>query len=259
MKYLAFILAFALPLNTYAALSFSTNATDRVSIGTGSSISNLPAGASGFTVMFWVKMKNMAQAATFVSGRPATTGGNNNWSIRGLDANGNLTVRVTRATTALRLDTNDAAGVSTAWSFVAFTVDLTGATMHIYHGRLTSLAVEATYVAPGANNQLGTGAAATDGGTDPAVWGTRINASAYINAPGMDLANGMIYNRSLSLPEIQSLQFFPRCISGCVYYSQFGYNGVGTQADWSGNGNAGTVTTATSSGFHIPLRAPFGY
>ena len=37
-----------------------------------------------------------------------------------------------------------------------------------------------------------------------------------------------------------------------------GYNGTGTQADWSGHGNSGTVTGATVSA-HVPLGPQFGF
>jgi hypothetical protein len=50
----------------------------------------------------------------------------------------------------------------------------------------------------------------------------------------------------------------PRPIAGCVGFWHLGANGVGTQPDWSGNANAGTVTGATVSD-HVPLGPWFGY
>lgn len=40
--------------------------------------------------------------------------------------------------------------------------------------------------------------------------------------------------------------------SGCLYFCQFGWNGTGTQPDWSGNQDNGTVTGATVAD-HVPL------
>jgi len=68
----------------------------------------------------------------------------------------------------------------------------------------------------------------------------------------------MYFDRALSLGEIRSLQFHPRVLSGCVLYSHYGFNGTGTQPDWSGKGNSGTVTGATVSN-HVPLGSPFGF
>jgi hypothetical protein len=61
-----------------------------------------------------------------------------------------------------------------------------------------------------------------------------------------------LWDRVMSLDELISQQFRPRVSDGCALFSLLGYNGTGTQPDWSGNGNVGTVTGATVAD-HAPI------
>lgn len=65
------------------------------------------------------------------------------------------------------------------------------------------------------------------------------------------------WNRILSLGEIWAQQFRPHVTSGCLWFGHLGANGTGTQANWAGSGNNGTVTGATVAD-HVPIRPWFG-
>lgn len=135
------------------------------------------------------------------------------------------------------------------WYCLAITFDSAATpTVHIYIGSLTATMVECTY----GTAIDGSGALASDG-LGSLVWGNN-NASTIVFQGS--IAIPMMFNRVLTLRELQSLQYQPRVISGCQIYQQLGYNGTSTQTDYSGNVRSGTVTGATV-GSHVPLRSPW--
>ena len=145
--------------------------------------------------------------------------------------------------------TDDAPLSTNTWMFIAATYDSGAAQFgHIYVGTLTTLATESTYNRNNNNSWSG------DSGNDYTV-GNR--SSGGLRWQG-DIAIYGDIDRALSLGEIQSLQFRPRVVSGQRIFCHFGFNGTGTQPDWSGNGHDGTVTSATVAD-HVPLGPPFGF
>jgi len=68
-----------------------------------------------------------------------------------------------------------------------------------------------------------------------------------------------VIRRRLTLGELQQLQFAP--LGACNVTNTellFEYHGTGTQADYSGNGSNGTVTSATVAD-HVGLGPSFGF
>jgi hypothetical protein len=65
---------------------------------------------------------------------------------------------------------------------------------------------------------------------------------------------GMVHvvNTRLTLGQMKAQQFAPHVIPGSVLYTRLGWNGTGTQADWSGGQNNCTVTGATV-GNDVPI------
>lgn len=169
------------------------------------------------------------------------------------DTAGNLRFRRERATTATIYITDDLPLTLNAWNFVAVTFNSGGAAnevVNIYVGSLTALAVESTYAAQGD----GSGSVLTDS-AGAVVWGNTEDNN--VSFPG-DIAIGAYVDQEFSLGEIHSWQFRPRMIANTKIFIHLGFNGTGTQPDWSGNGNSGTVTGATVAD-HVPLGPPFGY
>lgn len=71
------------------------------------------------------------------------------------------------------------------------------------------------------------------------------------------MAHYSFWNYRLSLGELKQQQFMPRVRAGCLDFKHLGFNGLGSQADYTGKGHAGTVT-GCSVADHVPLPDPFG-
>ena len=129
------------------------------------------------------------------------------------------------------------------WVFVAGQTDITTAgNNRMFAGDLTTVAVEATSYVTQSVGVLGAGG--NNSGTI-AVIGN--NSNANVSFVG-SIAWVGVWNRILTTQEIQDQQYSPHLTSGCVLFTNLGYNGSATTApDLSGNGNTGTVTGATFS------------
>jgi hypothetical protein len=137
--------------------------------------------------------------------------------------------------------------VQNTWNYVGFTFDIAGSAnevIQIYKGNLTTVAAEISY----AYRTDGSGTLNSDAAANFSIG----NASGYGAAWPGTIAWFAHWNRVLTLAEVVEQQFNPHVTSGCVLFMHLGYNGTGTQPDWSGNGNNGTVTSATVSD-HVPL------
>ena len=172
------------------------------------------------------------------------SGGSNRWQIE-----------IQRATTFLIASATQA-NMSTfgenKWCFIGCSYNTAGANgdQHLYHGDLiTGVAEAAAYT----TQTVGSGSVNSNAAANLVLG--NINA-ANRGWPGR-IALAMIFNRQLSLGEINNQQFNPHVDSGCVLYIHFGRNSTGTQFDYSGNGNHGTVTGATVA--ENPPRVPWRY
>lgn len=231
------------------SLTFGANATDVVDCGSGSSIDDL----MPWTWLSWVYMTTFT-SIRYIMGKEDTTApfGGRRVQLNNSHQTGGLRVTQTRSTTGADYRTSSLPLSTNTWQLVAVTCDIgaaAGEVFNVYVGSLTSPAAECSY---------GT---TTDGS------GTQVSESAGIlrignNNGGTAVFQGRIgpsaqFNRALTLAEIQSWQFDPRMMPGCVGLWNLGDNGTGTQADFSGNGNSGTVTGATQSD-NPPLRRRWG-
>lgn len=228
------------------SLLFGAVNSDRVNCGHGSSLANITTG----TLLWWCKPSNVTNSAlNFFSkqGGPPSKG----WEVfrRGVDGS---SVRFlfydSSAGNAIDVFSNTGAIVANAWNFFSQTWNVGGSSGKIYKGSLTALAADVT------SSLSFSGVGAAD---DSAIDFLIGNGSSLAQALPESIATVQLFNRVLTLGEIQSQQFQPHVTSGCVAFYHLGYNGTSTQPDWSGHGNAGTVTGATVSA-HVPLRRPFG-
>lgn len=228
------------------ALSFP-NATDRVECGSNAVLDNLTKG----TYAAWIYPNGITSDSRIVQ-KGLAASGIRNMGIDGASGAGKLYVYAYRPTIVLMISSTGLV-TDTTWQFVAGTFDstLTDNDQHLYRGTLTSAVTEAaTYSA----RTVGSGALGDNSATNQSI-GNRAPAGAY---PFLGVIAWVgIWNRQLSLGELQAQQFRPHVTSGCVLFMHLGYAGTGTQPDWSGNGNNGTVTGATVSA-HVPLRPVFG-
>ena len=133
------------------------------------------------------------------------------------------------------------------WYFVASTYTSATGVAQIYTGTLTSAAVESAYQ----TTTAGSGPSDDSAGS---LWVGNADAADTQRVFQGSIGSFMMVNRVLTLGEIRSLQFNPRVVNGTLVFTMYGFNGTGKQPDWSGNGNAGTVTGATVSA-NVPLRS----
>lgn len=231
------------------SLLFGANATDVVDCGSGSSIDDL----MPWTWLSWVYMTTFT-GGRYIMGKEDTSSpfGGRRVQLNSTHQTGGLRVTQTRSTTGADYRTSSLPLSTNTWQLVAVTCDIgaaAGEVFNVYVGSLTSLAAECTY---------GT---TTDGS------GTQVSESAGIlrignNNPGTTVFQGRIgpsaqFNRALSLSEIHQWQQEVQALDGCVGLWLWGDNGTGTQTDYSGYGNSGTVTGATRAD-DPPLLRPWG-
>jgi hypothetical protein len=225
------------------ALTLGGAASDVINIGSGASLDDL----DPFTYLVWLNPTTLT--ANRVLFRKIQTGVK---ILQLSNGSGDLQFAVSRSGAATNYTTNSSPLAATGtWIFLAATYNSAasaGQVHNIYKGTLTAAATECTY----ATATDGSGGSTTDATGDQSIGG-RVGASSAFQGA---IAVAAIFNRELTLGEILSWQFDPRVMAGCVAFHHFGFNGVSTQPDYSGRGNAGTVTGATVSA-HVPLKRPF--
>lgn len=191
------------------------------------------------TVLLWVRPTTFTGANGVLYSKGATDPTEKRMTV--IATTGTIRVVIDRATTDMTYDTSTALTVD-VWTFVAITFNsANGANelANVYIGTLSALATEAAYT----SRTDGSGAVVSEA-TEAARWGNSAGSAAnFMGHFGI----GQIVNRELTLGEVQQWQFRPRNITGAVVLHPFGYNGTGTQADLTGNGNAGTVTGCVAS------------
>lgn len=198
------------------------------------------------TFIMWIKPTDLTVLQGFIGkfGNVDESG----WRAR-IRSGGQFQIVRGRATTTMVHTTTNAGLVNGQWNCVAGCMDITGGTVKAYSGTLTALATECT-----GTQTVGSGAILSDASHTQLLGARNLEADGGWDG---EIGPVAIFNRALTLGEIQSWQFDPRVLSGCVGFWNLGDNGTGTQPDFSGNGNSGTVTGATWSD-NPPLRRRWG-
>lgn len=233
------------------ALTFGAVSSNRVDIGTGASVTGL----NPFTICVWVFCTTRTTGRAIWTSRGSAA--NNGIGILRLSGTtGNLEIRLARVSTATSYITNDIPLPLNQWCFIAADINTaTTPSAHLYTGTLTTPPVQSTY----STAVNGAGAVTADTGTQGSTWGNQTTTGSFSLSFQGRIAKGQIYNRVLSIGEVTQIWMGSRPLAGCVNYIEFGHNSTGTQPDWSGSGNAGTVTGATLTPDHVPLPSVFGY
>lgn len=224
------------------SLVFGGATSDRVSVSNTASIQSL----NTRTVLMWTKL------TTATAGRVFWAKGAGLTSRMLLDGGDPTILRVVIDQVTTDTDVDCVTGTLTTgvWYFLGFTFDV-AATPELkqYIGTLTASVAEPSY----AYQNDGSGGVVSDSASAMLIGNRDSNANAIQGS----IAWFGMWNRVLTVGEIKAQQYRPNVTSGCVEFMHLGFAGTGTQADWSGNGNAGTVTGATVAA-HVPLRQPFG-
>ena len=226
------------------ALTFGGATSDRVNCGSGASLDDL----SPFTWMAWI------YPTAFTSGRRLAEKGSSTQKVMLLSGtSGDWRLQVAR-TVASNYITNDTPLALNTWKFVAATFDTGGGAgeiINLYTGGLNTIATESSYTSPAD----GSGAVTADASGDFVIG--NVGVATFNQAFEGRIAFFGVWNRALSLGEIRAQQFRPHVTSGCVLFQYLGFAGTGTQPDYLGNANAGTVTGATVSD-HVPIGPIWG-
>ncbi len=146
------------------------------------------------------------------------------------------------------------------WAFVAGTWDTGGVAgdQRLFHGTLTKLVTEL----PSYDTQTAGSSSVDDITGDTLYSGDMPLAPAQFEHgyDGIIACFGIIDGVLLTEAQLRAIQFRRgnNFTTQHLIYSELGYNGIGTQADWSGNAHNGTVTAAVVSD-HVALPPAFGF
>jgi hypothetical protein len=241
----------AVPDTLVASLTFGAATTDRVNHGSAASLDNL----DPLTYALWVYPTTVTGNRSIIA--KSSAAGSPNGKALGFDgASTRLQFIVDRVTTDTNYVTNLSALTTNKWCFIAVTFNSGGAAgeiVNIYQGDFTAALAEGTYSTAADGSGANRDEAAISlsvGNTTPAT-----PASAFQGR----IAWAGVWNRELSVSELRTQQFHPAKTSGNVLFVAYGFNGTGSQIDWSGNANAGTVTGASLTPDHVALGPLFGF
>lgn len=175
------------------------------------------------------------------------------WLVR-MELNGAITVDVTRATTNYAVDTGGTVLDATAWQWVAVTWDFAGADadQHVYTGTLSDPMAEASYT----TRDVGSGAVDDFSSYQ---FGIMNNGDAVnFNRPSEGTAERVwLFDRQLSLEELQTIQYRPLALDGLVAYWLPGFNGTTDVPDFGPNNLTGTVSGTWTLNDGPPVSHPF--
>lgn len=162
---------------------------------------------------------------------------------------------VLRGTSNVDVEAANSTIVLNEWNDIAFSWDAASTTntdQHMYRGSPTVQIAEASY---SATRNAGSGTV-----QDFSAYTPRVGATATATTPFLNGRIGwlQLYNRQLTLAEIQSIQFKPRALAGCKAWWSLGLHGVATAVDFSGNGNTLTATGTPTLGDNRPRPFLFG-
>lgn len=250
---LFFIVLF--PFTSYASLRFSTSGTMYVDHGNaGGSTPN--AG----TVYAWVKKSNDTDTTGRIFVKQTSTVSTTGFWVL------NIPGVATRLRCTIDFVSSDADAASanntfvgTSWQFVACSYDGVNAPK-LYMGTTPQNLAETAY---NGTPVAGTGGRVSDSG-GPVLVGSNAAGGAGASFPGDIAMINWIPGKALTLNELKGHMMFPRPytdstgVNYSAIFTFYGFNSLGTQADWSGKKNNGTVNGSPSVFPNAPLANPFG-
>lgn len=220
------------------ALVFGAANTDDVRIG-GTSLDNLAA----FSMLFWIYPTTIGHQR-----RIWTKTDLKQIEIRNSGGETNkFTVYFARDTTYAVTSVANNTLVANTWQCIGVTYDSTDG-IRVFVGSLTSPIAEVTYT----TQDVGSGANTDDSTNDIAL--------GNLGPSGTSSFQGRMevykhFNTRMTLAELRRHQFHDIPASNCLLHWRLGYSGTTTQVDWSGTGNAGTISGPTiGAGLPIPYR-----
>lgn len=233
------------------ALEFTGGDADRVDCGSGATLDDITAG----TVLMWVYMDGFGSQFRWFMKKNGGSDFVGYWEMSHSGA-GALNFVIDYNTTDLEIVSSDGDLGTGKWIFIgaSFDASSTNTNQKLWIGDLTTSAAE-----PGAYaTQQASSGTIVSNASGTLKWGNRNGADRSIDGR---IAWAAIWSgTTMTQAQVRAQQFSPHITAdgNCVIFMHLGYNGTGTQPDWSGNSNAGTVTGATVAD-HVPLGPFFGF
>lgn len=247
MRQLALILVLLLTVPLHGSLTFTNNNSDRVNVGQAASLDDMQGTTSptgNFTACMWININTTADKIIFQKG---TFGGSSAQSFILEFSTGNFHYIYVRST-SLEMEApkaNFSALATSTWVFLCAVANAGGANgdQDLWLGNLTTAPAEPSSYT---SQVVGSGDHTTNG-SDDMIIGNDVNQTQAI--PGQIAMIGF-WKRAFSSTEMDALRRiwncnYPVASQGCWVFGVG--NSTGTQPDWSGNGNNGTVTGATAT------------
>lgn len=226
------------------SLDFSGGVSDLVNHGSDSSLDNVYVG----TILMW-----LYPHTAFVDNERYLAKGGGRKFIGTKGTAGNFEFEIGRAALSLAMygDEVDVMSLNT-WHVVAAVWDSGGSNsdQKLYLGSLTETIAELSGYS---RQRVGSGAEDDNAAYDLAIGNSE---AGNLNFSGR-IAVAAMWNRQLSLGELRAQQFRPHVTNGCVLFVRCGWNGTGTQPDWSGKKNHGTLEGSPDVAPHVPLPKAF--
>lgn len=216
------------------ALFFGAATSDRVDFGSPAALDNLLT----LTYLVWCYPTTLNASRRFIN---KGIGTRTQSSFHLIDTSGNIQYLRGYSGTpgAFTGTSSDTPLALNTWCFVGCVFN-SGVSPQgkLYRGKLNAAAVECAYSAQ--TDGVGT---PFDDSANSLFVGNAVTSS--ITAFQGRIAWAAIWNRVLTLTEIQEQQFRPNISSGCVLFTRLGRS-TGTQVDESASALSGTVTGATA-------------
>ncbi len=222
------------------ALTFVSGGSNRVDFGSAAALDDLTA----YTAILCVYPTDTTSGRRFFN-----KGADNNGTAVWWDWStaGDIACVCNRATT-------DATAIATspltqnAWQELAVTYS-NALGFNVYTRPLTGLFTETSYT----GTPVAGSGARLDDSAQSLIWGNRDEIDA---AFGGAISCAKFFSAKLTLAELNQHAYGDPHLASNLVYAELGWNGTGTQIDYSGNGNDGAVTGATVSD-HAPTINPF--
>ena len=208
------------------------------------------------TMMAWIVADNEAGEFHGLMGKIKNAGGQ---GLSFATHEESIVMLINRATDTVGLEaeillSGFAAWGFAKWMFVAAVADV-GTEVRALVGDLTTAPAEpSSYDAQAA----GSGSILTDAGQSFQVGHTNDNTDAAAGFAG-DIAFVHVVEAALTNGQIIEQWMRPHVVANSRIFSHYGWNGTGTQPDWSGHGNNGTLTGSPTVVDHAPIAPGFGF
>lgn len=237
----------ALLMLSLAAIDFDVASSNNINAGSDSTLDNIDPG----TMCIWAYLDDVDQQSTFMTKGVAGDGDNHELAPKQAGS-GRVDMNISRSGSTMQIRaaaTSFTHYGSSKWVFICGVWDtsLSATSQFLYIGDMDS------GVAEPSSYSTRTAGSGTKGDDSDKNWMIGGNFATGGFAGAISWVG--VWSKQLSVAELNVQRMSPHPTATSALFIWVGYNGLGVQPDWSGNGNAGTVTGGTLTGNSVPLPA----